>query len=159
VVTAGCCWLACVGVALAIPGFSLSPQTVAGTSGTTQTELYSMQVGCHPGYDRLVIRSHSHTPRTTVKYVASIVGPSGNPVTLPGTAKLSAVLRPARGHTLGGTSLLPTTLNSPCPNIRKVKVAEDFEGVVSLGLGIQQQKPFRVFRLTSPDRIVIDVKS
>src|SRR5262245_26134210 len=101
-VTAGCCWLACVGVALGLPGFGTAPQTLAGTSGTTQTELFTMQAGCHPGYDRVVVRSRSRTPEARVRYVASIIAPSGASVPLLGKGKLLAVLDPARGHTLAG---------------------------------------------------------
>jgi hypothetical protein len=38
-----------------------------------------------------------------------------------------------------------------------VKIAGDFEGVVSFGLGLRRKTGFRVFRLTAPTRIVIDV--
>jgi hypothetical protein len=44
-----------------------------------------------------------------------------------------------------------------CPNLRQVKGAGDFEGVVSFGLGLRHKAGFRVFRLTGPTRIVIDV--
>jgi hypothetical protein len=38
-----------------------------------------------------------------------------------------------------------------------VKVVEDFEGVVRFGLGLRRRTGFRVFRLTNPTRIVVDV--
>ena len=43
-----------------------------------------------------------------------------------------------------------------CPNLRH-RAAGDFEGVVSFGLGLRRKTGFRVFRLTAPTRIVIDV--
>jgi hypothetical protein len=44
-----------------------------------------------------------------------------------------------------------------CANLQQVKAVGDFEGVVSFGLGLRRKTGFRVFRLTDPTRIVIDV--
>ena len=49
-------------------------------------------------------------------------------------------------------------LTPRCPNLRQVKLAGDFEGVVSFGLGLRRKTGFRVFRLTAPTRIVVDVR-
>jgi hypothetical protein len=43
-----------------------------------------------------------------------------------------------------------------CPNLRQVKTAGDFEGVVTFGLGLRRKTGFRVFRLG--DRTVIDIR-
>jgi hypothetical protein len=67
------------------------------------------------------------------------------------------IVREARGHTSGGTNLLPSTLTPLCSNLRQVKKAGDFEGVVTFGLGLRRKTGFRVFRLTGPTRIVVDV--
>jgi len=63
----------------------------------------------------------------------------------------------ARGHTQGGTNLLAQVKTPRCPNLRQVKVAGDFEGVVTFGLGLRHKTGFRVFRLTGPKRLVVDV--
>ncbi len=52
---------------------------------------------------------------------------------------------------------VPSTLTPLCSNLRQVKGAGDFEGVVSFGLGLRRKTGFRVFRLTAETRIVIDV--
>jgi hypothetical protein len=39
-----------------------------------------------------------------------------------------------------------------------VKLAGDFEGVVTFGLGLKRRTGFRVFRLTGPARVVVDVR-
>ena len=36
-------------------------------------------------------------------------------------------------------------------------MAGDFEGVVTFGLGVRHRTGFRVFRLTDPTRIAVDV--
>jgi hypothetical protein len=67
------------------------------------------------------------------------------------------VIRDARAHTQAGARLLPPVLTPLCPNLRQVKDAGDFEALVSFGLGLRRKTGFRVFRLTAPTRIVIDV--
>jgi hypothetical protein len=109
-------------------------------------------------FDRFVISTSSANPGYDVRYVTRIVAdPSGNPVTLQGSKRIKVVIRPARGHTAGGTNVLPSTLTPLCPNLRQVKRAGDFEGVVSFGLGLARKSSFRVFRLTGPARIVVDI--
>ena len=67
------------------------------------------------------------------------------------------VLRHARGHTSAGANLLLSVRTPLCSNLRQIKKAGDFEGVVSFGLGLRRKTGFRVFRLTGSTRIVIDV--
>jgi hypothetical protein len=149
-------FLGLAAVAFGLPPFTTAPKSSPGSGG--QAELFGVAVGCHPTFDRLVIRARFGTPRYDVRYVKRIVADgSGRPVALLGTKRIRVVLRNARGHTQGGTSLLPRVRTPLCPNLRQVKTAGDFEGVVSLGLGLRRKTGFRVFRLTGPTRIVIDV--
>ena len=75
-----------------------------------------------------------------------------------GSRRIRIILRDARAHREDGTSnLLPRVLTPRCPNLRQVKLAGDFEGQVTFGLGLRARKGFRVFRLTQPTRVVIDV--
>ena len=151
------CVLACAAVALALPPLTTTPKA-AHPTGTAQAEAYGLVAGCHAGFDRLVIRLRLATPGYRVGYVPRVLGDSsGLPVPLLGSAKLHVVVRPARGHTAGGAGLLPARLTPLCANLRQVKVSGDFEGVLSLGLGLQRRAGFRVFRLTAPSRLVVDV--
>jgi hypothetical protein len=156
-----------VAAALSLLGFAaaasaLPPFTTAAKSSPPsggQAELFAAAAGCHSGYDRFVIRARpGGKPGYDVRYVSQIVAdPSGNPVSLLGTKRLRVIVGNARGHTSGGASLLPSTLTPGCSNLRQVKKAGDFEGVVSFGLGLRRRTGFRVFRLTAPTRIVIDI--
>jgi hypothetical protein len=143
--------------ALALPPFTTLPRSSPGSGG--QAEVYRIAVGCHPTYDRFVIRARFARPGYRVRYVNQVVQDgSGLPVTLLGTKRLLVVLPNARAHTADGTtSLVPKVLTPLCPNIRQAKLAGDFEGVVSFGLGLKFKTGFRVFRLTNPTRVVIDV--
>jgi len=152
--------LACCAVALALPPYSLAPKTSA--AGPGGAEVYDVRTGCHAGFDRVVVDIRFARPGYDVRYVPAIVEDgSGNPVSLPGTAKLRILLREnARGHTLGGVNLLPAVINTGCSNVLQLKLAGDFEGIVTLGVGVAHKKGFRVYRLSGPGsnrRVVVDV--
>jgi hypothetical protein len=156
-VAAALAFLGLAGVASGLPPFTTARKTAASTG--SQAELSSVAAGCHAGYDRFVLRARSGgTPGYDVRYVSRIVADgSGNPISLQGSRFLLVVVRNARGHTSGGTNLLAGTLTPHCSNLRQLKKAGDFEGVVSYGLGLRRRTGFRVFRLTAPTRIVVDV--
>ena len=94
-----------------------------------------------------------------MRYVARVFkDPSGKPLPLPGSARLSITFQNARAHTAGGAAIaIPPVITPGCSNLLKVKQAGDFEGVVSYGAGLAHRAGFRVFRLTGPTRVVIDV--
>jgi hypothetical protein len=143
-------------VAFGLPPFSTGPKT-SGSSGG-QAELFAMATGCHPTFDRFVVRARLAKPGYDVRYVTKIVEDgSGKTVSLLGTKRIRVTVREARGHTSGGANLLPGALTPLCSNLRQVKRAGDFEGVVTFGLGLRGKSGFRVFRLTGPTRIVVDV--
>ena len=149
-------FLVLAAAAYGLPPFTTAPKTAAGSGG--QAELFGAAAGCHATFDRFVIRGRLATPGYDVRYVSKIVADgSGNTIGLLGTKRIRVVIRPARGHTSGGTNLLPSTLTPKCSNLRQVKKAGDFEGVVSYGLGLSRKTGFRVFRLSGPTRVVIDV--
>jgi hypothetical protein len=148
--------LALAAQAFALPPFSITPKTSPGSGA--QAQLSGIETGCHATFDRFVIHVSSGNPGYDVRYVSRIVAdPSGNPVSLQGSKRIRVVIHPARGHTAAGANVLPATLTPLCPNLRQVKRAGDFEGVVSFGLGLARKTGFRVFRLSGPARIVVDV--
>ena len=105
-----------------------------------------------------MIRARFATPGYDVRYVSQVIAdPSGRPVPLLGPRYIVVVVRRARGHTAVGSNLLPAVITPLCPDLQQVKTAGDFEGVVSFGLGVRRRTGFRVFRLTTPTRIVVDV--
>ena len=149
-------FLGLAAVAFGLPPFTTAPKSSGGSGG--QAEVFGVATGCHATFDRFVIRARFATPGYAVRYVRRIVADgSGEPVPLRGTKRIRVIVRNARGHTQGGTNLLPAVRTPLCPNLRQVKTAGDFEGVVTFGLGLRRKTGFRVFRLTAPTRIVIDV--
>jgi len=148
--------LVVAGVAFGLPPFTTAPKSSPGSGG--QAEVFGVATGCHSTFDRFVIRARFATPSYGVRYVRRIIADgSGNPVPLRGTKRIRVVIRNARGHTSGGMNLLPAVRTPLCPNLRQIKTAGDFEGIVTFGLGLRRKTGFRVFRLTGPRRIVVDV--
>ena len=150
--------LALPATALALPPFTTTAKSSSPGGTPRQAEIYAPAAGCHPTYDRYVVRARFANPRYDVRYVSQIVQDgSGDPVSLLGSFRLRVLFRDARGHTSNGTTNLIPNLTPRCPNLRQIKHAGDFEGVVTLGLGLRKRTGFRVFRLTNPTRVVIDV--
>jgi hypothetical protein len=158
-VASGTC-LCCVAVALALPPFTLGPKS-APPGGGIQSEAFKLRVACHPTFDRVTITVRFATPGYDVQYVNQITAdPSGQPVSLMGHAKLRFIVRPTRGHTSGGTALLPNVVYPTphlCPNLKEVKVVGDSEGVLSFGVGLKQKKGFRIWREYYPTRLIVDI--
>jgi hypothetical protein len=149
-------FLGVVSAAPALPAFTTAPKTASPRGDAA--ELSNAAAGCHPTYDRFVVRARFATPGYDVRYVARIVAdPSGRPVSLLGSKHIRIALNLAAGHDNRGRNLLAGTITPRCPNLLQVKKAGDFEGTVSFGLGLKRMTGFRVFRLTNPTRIVIDV--
>jgi hypothetical protein len=154
-VTAAACPVVAA-AASGLPPFSTAPKS-SGSSGG-QAEVFAVSAACHPTFDRLVIRARFATPGYDVRYVRRVrQDGSGRRVRLRGTKRIRVLVRDARGHTQSGANLLPRVLDPLCPNLRQVKDAGDFEGLVTLGLGLRRKTSFRVFRLTAPTRIVVDI--
>ncbi|MPZ78994.1 MAG: hypothetical protein GEV28_00735 [Actinophytocola sp.] len=128
--------------------------------------LADVRAGGHPdeGYDRVVFdfRDSTSTPGFSVGYVERIVqDPSGEPLPMLLGAKLLVAMRWAAAHENGDTTVLPGDLDlrPGLGRIKHVKLAGDFEGVLSFGIAVDpadDPAPFRAFAL-SGNRLVVDV--
>jgi hypothetical protein len=146
------------GAAVALPPFTTAGKSTSDS--LAQRELVAFRTATHPGFDRMVFQFRGGTPGFNVRYVARIVQDgSGATVSLLGTRFLAIRFAAARAHPQNGSRLNVPRVRTPLfRSIRQVKLAGDFEGVVSYGAGIAGRRAFRVFRLTSPPRIVVDVR-
>ena len=125
------------------------------------TYLTGVRTGQHPGYDRVVFQFSGGLPGYRTAYVTSVLqDPKGTPVPLAGQAYLRVVFRGATGwcakpahRTYSG----PAVLTPYHPTLLVVSAAGDFEGYLSFGIGLAARASYHVYRLTSPDRVVIDV--
>ncbi len=155
---------AAAGLVVAGSAFALPAFTTGGKGGpslsSAQAQLKSTAVSTNSTYDRFVVRWSSGNPSYRVRYVNQVTQDgSGNPVTLKGTHFLTVRFFSARAHTEAGGSVGGPKVRTPLyASLRQMKLVGDFEGVVTYGLGVQGRKPFRVFRLTNPTRLVVDIK-
>lgn len=145
------------GSATALPGFTTVAKTTptTATSATPQATLTRISVGRHAAFDRIVFRFTGSTPGSRVEYVPRVVQDgSGLPVTLLGRRFLQLRFEP----TVNGSSAnAPSVITPRFPTLRQLKRAGDFEGVITFGAGLSKRAGFRVFTLSSPRRIVVDV--
>jgi len=119
-----------------------------------------VRVAQHPecGYDRVVLDVGGQVPGYTIRYVASVVADaSGQTIAIPGARYLQITLRPARAHNDTGTPTVTSGIEQPrFPALASWVLAGDFEGTVTIALGLAGQASVRTGEL--PGRIYIDVK-
>lgn len=143
----------------ALPAFATVPVDVATPDAAT-ARVVNLRTGRHATYDRIVVDLTGGFPSYHVGYARALVGPSGKAAHLPGKSFLTVRLSPAAAHTDAGTSLLSErgVLTYDYPTLRGSAIVEDFEGRVAFGLALSRHAAFRAFELTSPSRLVIDVR-
>jgi hypothetical protein len=147
--------LAMPGTAAAQSGYSTKPRHAEPTSNM-QTAIKAINVGHHSGFDRVVFVFNGPQPGYDVAYQAKITSdPSGKPVTLKGSAFLHVSFR----LTSTVTPAPQGTINANLPMVKQIKGAGDFEAVTAYGIGVASKAPFKVFKLASPNRVVIDVET
>jgi len=112
----------------------------------------------HPaeGYDRVVLDITGPVPGYDVRYVARPVADgTGEPVTMPGRRFLRIRLEPADAHDQAGASTVVRSATLGYPVLEAYAVTGDFEGVVTVVLGLADEVAFRVAEL--PGRVYVDV--
>jgi hypothetical protein len=113
------------------------------------------------GYDRLAIEFAGGLPAGGIELRTQTgttfrSAPSGQSVTLAGRNGILVIVQGADVHT---SYRGPTDLAADNPALIEVRVVEDFEGVVQLGLGVNGPACYRAFFMQDPARLMIDVKA
>lgn len=124
----------------------------------------SVAAGLHTCYDRVVFTLAGTAvaqPGWRVEYVATPTSDgSGNPVAVAGAAFLRVIITDVG---------IPPDTGVPDPNpkqisptstqvVRQVVLDTAFEGQYTSFIGLSGTRPFRVFRLSSPARVVVDIR-
>lgn len=143
------------------PGTNL-PQFACGDAAGGKTgvaNVITARAAENDGYDRFVLQFDSIVPTYSVKRQARPVfpmGASGQSITLSGTSGVLISVHSATGTT---TFTGPTDLIHPEFQILKeARQTQDFEGYVSWGLGLSRPTCMRVFTLSDPARLVVDLE-
>jgi hypothetical protein len=112
----------------------------------------------HPedGYDRIVFDIEGGLPGYSARYVDEVrADPSDRRLSVPGKRYLQIVFTPAQAHRADGDSTVRGVHRAGLPMLTSYAVAGDFEGHVSIALGLSARTGYRIGEL--PGRIYIDV--
>ena len=139
----------------------LKPDT-APASADSRVTVRAIRIGPHAGFDRVVFEvGGKGTPGWDVRYVDSAVSAgSGKPVSLRGGAVLQvSVTGAGYPYDTGVTEYAGRgPLTAPGTQaVTEVVFDQTFEGTTSAFIGTTARTPFRVYRLASPTRIVVEV--
>jgi hypothetical protein len=135
----------------------------AEPGGAAMLTVTDVRVGAHDGYDRVVFDLGGQgTPGWRVEYVDEAIDDgSGNLVEVDGDATLQVVISgtamPADSgvEEYAGDTIDPDDTES----VEQVVYRFWFEGYTTSFIGVEgERKPFRVFSLTDPARVVVDVQ-
>jgi hypothetical protein len=151
--------LAAAPVASVTP-FRCSASRISFAGATGAANVNAVRTGTHAGYDRLVVQFAGRQPGSieiTPQATASFLGaPSGQATRVAGTLGVKVLLKVADMHSAYTGS---RDFKTGYVGLREARVIEDFEGYVSLGLGVDGGNCYRAFVLQSPTRLVVDIQT
>jgi hypothetical protein len=144
-----------------LPAFVCTgPVSLAGTSSPAVAFVDAVRTGTHTGYDRVTIEFNNGEPANVDMSphagTTFTQGASGQQVTLQGSTGMLVIIHGADEHTAYSGSIDIKPGYSVLVELRQV---EDFEGTVQWGLGLSKSACYRVFYLTNPARLVIDIQN
>jgi hypothetical protein len=144
------------------PAFTADTDVDSGTAAGGVLGLRGVASAGHDGYDRVTFAfGGSAQPGWRVEYVDEPRSDgSGDPVSVKGGAALLVVLKDV--GTPGDTGvpeprdrrLVPTGMTA----VREVVLDTLYEGQYTAFVGLDRERPYRVFRLAGPPRVVVDVR-
>ena len=140
--------------------FVCSASKLSAAAAPPIANVDAVRTGAHAGYDRLVVQFAGQRPgniEIRPQSTASFVGaPSGMATKVAGTRGVKVLLNVADMHTQYSG---PRTLKTDYAGLRETRVIEDFEGYVTLGLGVNGNNCYRAFVLSNPTRLVVDIQT
>jgi len=112
--------------------------------------------GHQDGFDRLVLDIPGAHPGYSAKYVREVRRDgSGELVKMPGEAFILIVLHPAQAHREDGTPTVSGIHRTGLAGITAYAVVGDYEGYVSIALGVSGVRRYNIAELSN--RVYIDV--
>jgi hypothetical protein len=142
--------------------FSCELPVVKPATEPPNINIVDVRVGTHDGFDRVVFEFDSGTPEFTVDEAQPpfTEDGSGLPLDVEGQAFLQLVMRGGTKQTDAGTSSYdgPTDFDPGLPRLVDLVEGGDFEAQSTWYLGLTGEACTRIFTLSDPDRLVIDVE-
>jgi hypothetical protein len=136
---------------------STEPQT-AEPSGDWDLQLVDVRVGDHDGFDRVVLQlSGTATPGWGVAWGDDAVAEGSGQVVPVAGDRVLTISASGTAMPEPGSYEVPQRLG-PAGDVAEVRVNGWFEGYTQVFAGVEgDERPFRVFTLTDPPRLVVDV--
>jgi hypothetical protein len=121
--------------------------------------LIGIRAAHHPTFDRIVFDFTGGLPSSRqATYVPELIADgSGQRIPIAGRAILQVRFEPADAHNDAGNATAPGRVAFGLPNIITAVRAGDFEAVTTYGIGLAKRQAFRMYTLTNPYRVVVDV--
>ena len=139
--------------------FTCASSTLKATQSPATAFVDAIRTGMHVGYDRVTVEFKNGQPASVdIRPQAGTTfhqAPSGKPDTLVGTNGILVIIRGADAHTAYN---LARDFKTNYPSLAEVRIIEDFEGQISLGIGVKQAACYRASVLSNPVRLVIDAQ-
>lgn len=147
----------------ALPPFPADTRADTGTaSAGARGTITDVRIGHHDGFDRVVFEFHgSGTPGWTVRYVPEALGQgSGRHIDLAGENVLSVAITGIGYPTDTGVEEFSrgTVTGADTDVVRAAYFDGTFEGITQAFVGTTAEQPFRVYLLTDPARVVLEVR-
>lgn len=121
----------------------------------------TVKAASHDGYDRWVMTFEGNAmPNYRVERAdsARFYDGNGNPLSLAGNAGMSVIVEGGTGAQSYGGAKRFKPVGSP-KNMTETALLGDYEGDVGWGLGLKQAACYRVFEISNPPGIVVDVQT
>ncbi|HEX8196870.1 MAG TPA: hypothetical protein VF571_11835 [Pyrinomonadaceae bacterium] len=123
--------------------------------------LKNFRAARHKNYDRIVFEFQTaEMPGYKIEYVDDVQQcGSGNAVSLAGDAQLEITFTPAQAHNnKGRPTVKKREQKFGYKILKEAKITCDFEGDVTVALGVSAPNKYQVLELKNPTRLAIDIK-
>jgi hypothetical protein len=136
-----------------------------GGSDASQAQITAIRTAHDPGFDRIIFEFGPSSvgtyglPPWSVAVANGFVGTSGRQVPVDGNAFLGIRFSNAStvDPTTGQQTFTQTDVRPGLPLVREVKLIDDFERVMTWGLGLERLACAKVTELAGPVRLVVDL--
>lgn len=149
-----------------LPPVACAP--LGGGDPNAQAQLTAIRIAHQAGFDRVVFEfgpssapvGHYGLPLYEVSVVAQFIGGgSGRPVPVDGNAFIQIRFRNAStvDPTTGKQTFTQSDFRPGLPLVREVKLIDDFERVMTWGIGLERLVCATATELANPARLVVDL--
>jgi hypothetical protein len=126
----------------------------------TPSVLRAVRAASNPGHDRVVFEFDGGVPGFHLEYIDKPVRDcgAGDVKPIAGDGWLEVRFYPAYAHTEEGQpTVRERELRPALPIVREIERTCDFEAVVTWVVGTASPNRYRVFELSAPSRLVVDI--